>query len=124
MIFPLMTLVFGPFLPQTLYHYDKEIMSRVNLIWDPIYSFGWMFVGYGTGSRGYRGLMALVALLLGVLVFCIIVVIGYKIGKSRIRPMVKWLLFINIVVSFFVTMPWQAAENLQYLHFTCFHLVE
>ena len=116
MIFPLMTLVFGPFLPLVFFSLHVESV-RVNLIWDPIYSFGWMFVNRGTGSSGYENPMGLVALLLGLLVLSIVVVIGYEIGKSRIRPMVKWVLFLIIVGSLSVTIREDDAANIQHLHF-------
>ena len=109
---PIMTLASGPFRPILFKNH------QVNLIWDPIYSFGWTFVHNGARHNDTNpSPMALFALIFMVLTFFAIVSIGHMIGKSQIKPYFKWICFCIVVGSFFINLPIKEAMNIHHLHF-------
>jgi hypothetical protein len=109
---PIMTLVLGPFRPALF----KD--HKVNTIWDPIYSFGWTFVNEGNRHRDTGPTaMALIAILFLIFAFCLIVLSGYKIWKSKIKVVFKWICFAIILSSFFLTITIEQAATFKYLHF-------
>ena len=114
-ILPVETVLLGPLRPFI------SGKARVNPIWDPIYSIGWMFVPHSSRHNDTNpSPLAFLADLFAFYIFCLIIYIGYCFCKSSITLFWKLVLVFTIVGSLFVTIPVEKAEVLYetyHLHF-------